>query len=481
MTEGFVTPGLYSLFGEESITNVSNVRDYICDVLPDLQDCITSGATPSGSTPGVRTANSGNADLRPETSELYNVGMSLKLLDGNLVLDVDYTNVEFQGSIENVNVDTHVAFNEPGFLEYVQAQCPGTLVDWDNNQRQGDETLNALTPQAFRDDATGDQLYTSPADLACRQLAASSWVSSAANAGLGERSFGSAALQRGRDGAPLSLAYVEAPWAAQGAQNAETIIYGVRYGFELPDNGIINWATDWMGEDKGQFMLTGSMTQFLSQSLQKFRSFGCDASMRNSGGFCNNDSVFAGIEVDGVGNRNSQYFSPPGMELYSRLPPTPEFRVNASLRWFKGPHVAQLAVRWHDSVTNINVAWNEMVERERADPRAVMPSWTYSGIGDEEHGYPHFTEYQGGLDQDESSRCAYQPWPVCKLDAEAYFDVSYSYTATDILGLSSIRLNASIRNVFDNYPKPITQFSGHEPYLDNIMGRMYLLRINFGL
>ena len=477
MTEGFVTPGLYSLFGEESITTVASVRDYVCDVLPDLQDCIAVSAEKSGSTPGVRTANAGNAQLDPETSELYNVGFSLKLLDGNLVLDVDYTNVEFQGSIENVDVGTHVAFNETGFIEYVQAQCPGTLVDWDNNQRQSDETLNALSAQQFRDDATGDQLYTSAADLACRQAAASSWIATGANAGLGERPFGSAALERGRDGAPLALSYVEAPWAAQGAQEAETIIYGLRYGFELPDN---EW-TDWLGEDKGQFMLSGSMTQFLTQSLQKFRSFGCDAANRNSGGFCNNDSVFAGITVDGVGNRNSQYFSPPGMELYSRMPPTPEFRVNASLRWFRGPHVAQLAVRWHDSVTNINVAWDEMVEREKADPRTVIPSWTYAGIGDEEHGYPHYTEYQGGTEQPESERCAYQPWPVCKLDSEAYWDVSYSYTTTDIFGLSSIRLNASIRNVFDNYPQAITQFSGHEPYLDNIMGRMYLLRINFGL
>ena len=218
----------------------------------------------------------------------------MKLLDGNLVLDVDYTNVEFQGSIENVDVGTHVAFNETGFIEYVQAQCPGTLVDWDNNQRQSDETLNALSAQQFRDDATGDQLYTSAADLACRQAAASSWIATGANAGLGERPFGSAALERGRDGAPLALSYVEAPWAAQGAQEAETIIYGLRYGFELPDN---EW-TDWLGEDKGQFMLSGSMTQFLTQSLQKFRSFGCDAANRNSGGFCNNDSVFAGITVD---------------------------------------------------------------------------------------------------------------------------------------------------------------------------------------
>ena len=235
--------------------------------------------------------------------------------------------------------------------------------------------------------------------------------------------------------------------------------------------------------------MTFSATQFLTQSLTKFKSFGCDDASRNVGGFCNNDHIYAGITVDGVGNRNSQYFSPPGMELYSDLPPTPEWRANASLRWFRGAHTAQLMVRWHDSVTNINVAWDALKEREAQDYRDVILPWHWRNIADTAS-YPHYTPFHGFTEvtvgdktkyipnEPQSERCAYQPWPVCKLDSRHYWDVAYTYRRPDVLGLSAITVNAAIRNVFDTYPDPITQFAGHEAYLDNIMGRSFLVRLN---
>ena len=279
----------------------------------------------------------------------------MKFLDGDLVFDIDYTSVEFRGQIEQTTPADQVSLNENGFTAYVQNACPGTIVDWDNERKHGDPDLAALTQEQFRTSS-----YTSPQDLACRRNAALSWLQSGANAGSGELSFAGGALERGRDGSPLLLRYVEGAWTAQGSREAETVIYGVRYGFELPDN---RW-TNWIGEDKGAFLFTLSATQFLTQSLTKFKSFGCDAAGRNEGGFCIRDHVLAGITADGVGNRNSQYFSPPNMHLMSDLPPTPEFRAQASLRWFNGPHTAQLMVRWHDSVTNVNVAWDAMKERE---------------------------------------------------------------------------------------------------------------------
>ena len=47
---------------------------------------------------------------------------------------------------------------------------------------------------------------------------------------------------------------------------------------------------------------------------------------------------YAGIRVDGVGNRNIPGAQPggSGTGLYGPLPPTPEYRVNTSLRWFRG-------------------------------------------------------------------------------------------------------------------------------------------------
>ena len=492
VTQGFVTPGLYALFGDAEITSLAGVRDYVCDYLPDIQDCIDSGAGKGGATPNVRVANAGSPNLDPETSDLYNLGFSLKFLDGDFVLDVDYTSVEFRGSIEELDAGTHVGLNENGFTAYVEAACPGTLVDWDNDRKHGNPELSQLTQEEFR---TSE--FTSPQDLECRRNAALSWLATGANAGAGERAFSGAALERGReidgaDGAytsPITLRYVESPWTAQGSREAETVIYGIRYGFELPES---RW-TNWLGEDTGAFMFTLSATQFLTQSVTKFKSFGCDDSGRNEGGFCINDHVLAGITVDGVGNRNSQYFSPPNMHLYSDLPPTPEWRAQAGLRWFRGAHTAQVVVRWHDRVTNVNIGWDAQKERERLDPRTVIPSWTWDTGG--RSSYPHHVPYRGyeevtvpGTDivkripnEQQSQRCAFQPWPVCEIDSRHYWDIAYTYRRPDVLGLQALTVNVAIRNVFDTYPDPITQFSAHEPYLDNILGRNLLLRLNLTL
>jgi hypothetical protein len=494
ITQGFVTPGLYALFGAGGttiggaaggITTVGTVRDYVCDYLPDLQDCIDAGASLGGGVPNVESRAGSSPDLDPETSDLYNVGFSLKFLDGDLVFDIDYTSVEFRGQIEQTSPADQVSLNENGFTAYVQNACPGTIVDWDNERKHGDPDLAALTQEQFRTSS-----YTNPQDLACRRNAALSWLQSGANAGSGELSFAGGALERGRDGSPLLLRYVEGAWTAQGSREAETVIYGVRYGFELPDN---RW-TNWIGEDKGAFLFTLSATQFLTQSLTKFKSFGCDAAGRNEGGFCVRDHVLAGITADGVGNRNSQYFSPPNMHLMSDLPPTPEFRAQASLRWFNGPHTAQLMVRWHDSVTNVNVAWDAMKEREAQDPRTVIASWTWD-TGGGRASYPHHVPFRGSTEvtvpgtdivkqipnERQSQRCAFQPWPVCKIDSRHYWDLTYSYRRPDVLGFSSVLVNVGMRNIFDTYPDPITQFSAHEPYLDNIMGRSILVRLNVSM
>ena len=82
ITQGFVTPGLYALFGDAGIETVGTVRDYVCDYLPDIQDCIDAGASKGGGTPNVRTRSGSSPDLDPETSDLYNLGFSLKFLDG---------------------------------------------------------------------------------------------------------------------------------------------------------------------------------------------------------------------------------------------------------------------------------------------------------------------------------------------------------------------------------------------------------------
>ena len=78
--------------------------------------------------------------------------------------------------------------------------------------------------------------------------------------------------------------------------------------------------------------------------------------------------------MDGVGNRNAvAYWA--GSDLATPLPPTPEYRVNLGLRWFSGPHTAQLGVRWHDSLTDVSAAYDEITEWTKC---RLRPDGTYS-------------------------------------------------------------------------------------------------------
>ena len=485
-TEGFVPPSLRAQFGEASVTSIANVGDYICENMPDLQDCIDGGA--SASQPGVRVRNAGNPALAGETSELYNLGLSLRFLDGNLALDADYTHVEFRGMADLLSATQHVAFNANGFADFVLSGCPGTILNWQTP---------SLNPEGLTAEEWQASEFTSPADQACRRDAAIAWIETGANNGIGERPYGDATLIRGRDvqskfsfpggglapggvefgetyNSPILLDTVDEPWSAQGLRKVETITYGARYHFRLPE---ITW-TERIG---GDFTLSADVTQFLTQEVTVFKSFGCVAEDRNDGGFCNIDSLYADLAVDGVGNRNS-LLGVPGSGLFYVLPPTPEFRVNANLRWQKGPHTAQLAVRWHDSVSVVNAAWDEMIARDEVDPRDVLPDWTHNlGSARGPTYLPAVTDASDIAERDRCSHSGAQGWPICKIDSRAYWDVAYNYQATDLFGISRVSVNVTIRNVFDEFPDAIAEASGHDVYLDDIMGRTMLVRLNLGL
>lgn len=433
LTEGFVTPGLFSLFGEPGrFSGTETVSDYICDFLPELQDC--DAASKGGGVPGVRVAATPNSTLGAEESDLWNAGFTLRLLEGNLVVDVDYTHVEFNGRVEQIGAGVNVRTNGIGFEDHLEAQCPGTVADWDNALKPGaDPALVALTNQEYRD-------LVGPAELDCRLNAALNWVSDT------ERGIGLSVLERGLSPNGLTLSEVENPWVKQGEATTETVIYALNYRFDGDQ-------IPWIGGDYGSFSLNLSATQMLESSLQRFTSIGCDTP--GDDGLCPGDNPLAGIRVDGVGNRNATSFAGPGESLYAPLAPTPEWRINVGLRWLYGNHTAQLSGRWHDSITNLNVAWDEQRARGLlSDSKAAIP---------------------------ERQRCSLQPSQVCNTDAEAYWDVSYTYDWPDFMGLGSLNLNVAVRNVFDNLPKPQTMPAGYEAYLDNIMGRFLYTRLSVNL
>ena len=173
---------------------------------------------------------------------------------------------------------------------------------------------------------------------------------------------------------------------------------------------------------------------------------------------------YGGIRVDGVGNRNNGVHYVRALnEVYWSVPATPEWRVNANLRWFYGDHIAQFGVRWHSKLQDVMASWDEV----SAAGNDLTGIWV-NGQRDQSQ----LREDQVCVDQDRN------PW--CGIDAKAYFDASYTYTKPDIFGLGFVSLNLAMRNLFDANPRPMPSGVGYDTYVDNIMGRIGFMRLTVG-
>ncbi len=436
LTEGFVLPSTYALFQVGEARVRGTLGDYICNNMPELEAC--ARAADGGAVSGVLLANAANPILGPETSDLWNAGMSLQFLDGDLTFDVDYTNVEFQGRPERIGHGTNLSSAGGGFVEFAQSRCPGTLLDYDN--RQSFEATNVGEFVA----------NTSAEELECRRQAAIAWV--ARETGIA----GASIVRGGIDG--LELEEVGSPWLRQGSQETETLIYAARYRFDAAEIPFI-------GGDYGSFELGMSATQMLKLSLCRYADsdgvpgWNEDGSRNPDDG----DHQYAGICVDGVGNRNNGiHYIGQISDLVEVLPATPEWRVTMNLRWFYGNHVAQLNVRWHDEVNDTLASWDPVVDAGRS----------VSGI------WVNGRQDQGDLTGDDV--CADQDRnPHCRIDSRHYWDVSYTYRRPDVLGFGYVSANLAMRNIFNTKPDAMPSGVGYDAYLDNIMGRMAYLRFTF--
>ncbi|MDE0423162.1 MAG: TonB-dependent receptor [Gammaproteobacteria bacterium] len=439
LTQGFVLPGMFQLFQTTSNPNSrSTVRDYICDLMPELPDC---GGASGGAITNVLTPSTRNASLGAEESDLWNAGVSLRFMDGDLSFDVDYTTVEFEGRVERLGAGANVNHNEIEFRPFMQAACPNSLLNYDNVSALGpDATM--ITPAEFLMNGSPDWEGTVEQELQCRRQAAIDWVANH------ERGLGGAVLVRGPGpGAETdNIRLLEAgnPWLNQGSQITDTIIYAGRFRFDSDEIPFI-------GGDYGTFETRLSATQMLELSLLRYA--------EGSG------HRFEAIRVDGVGNRNNANWSAGvlGGELFWPLPPTPEWRVNLGLRWLYANHTMQLSVRWHDSLTDISASWDEIEDI----PGAIDRGGTHNGrpIAD-------WTESDSCTDQDRN--------PYCKIDSRHYWDISYTYNRPDFMGFGYVSLNVAMRNLFDTYPDPMPTGVGHETYVDNIMGRIGFARLTLG-
>ncbi len=428
LTQGFVLPGMFQLFQTTQNPNsFGTVRDYLCDLMPELSDC--SDVPQGGGVPNVLLPETRNSALGAEESDLWNAGFSLRFLEGDLSFDVDYTTVDFSGRVERLGAGSNVNVNEISFRPFVEARCPGTLLNYDSVSALA-VGAELITPGEFIQTGSPNYSGSVEEELACRLAAAQAYVATE------EMGIGGAVLVRGGDGG-LRLLEVGNPWLNQGSQTTTTLIYAGRYSFEVGDYG--------------SFELNLSATQMREMSLTRYSA---DSGHR-----------FAAIKVDGVGNRNNANWSGGvhGGDLFWPLPPTPEWRVDMSLRWFRDNHVAQMRVRWHDELTDVSAAFDEV----RDIPGAIDFNGTHNGrpIADWE-------ERDSCSDQDRN--------PYCNIDSRAYWDASYTYTRPDTLGLGYVAVNMAVRNIFNSNPDPIPSGVGHETYVDNIMGRIGFMRITLG-
>lgn len=455
LTEGFVTPGLYALFGEPGQyggqrtggstggSQLQSVGDYVCDELPELvssEDCFQAGT--GANAQQVIVIPNANQELGAEYSDLWNAGISFRLFEGSLVMDVDYSTVRFNGKAEQLDATNHVNSNRIGFEDFMLSRCPGTVLDWDNASEVTEETHpdffvpNPGQEQGRRINA-GEYIEMFPEDAACRLSAVKEWITSAANDGVGEKGFGSARILRGGGENGLGLTEVDRPWVEQGEQETDTLIYALYYSFDAQDIPFI-------GGDYGSFGINVSATQMLKMANTLWKQ--------------GSAHPLAGITVDGVGYRNQDgsLNDGTGSDIFAALPPTPEWRVSLGLRWFKDNHILQLSGNWHDEIEDVNPAWE--VYRER-----------------------------GLLSQGQQDRyplgvqpCAHeQTNRACQIDSNHYWNLSYSYSVPDLFSFSEVHMNFAIRNLFDTFPDPHNRATGHEPYLDNIMGRQGYMSLTF--
>ena len=428
VTEGFVPPGSYQLFASAPGDIVfSTQADYICDAMPELASCAGSLGQ-GGGIPGVAVReNASNRGLNAETSDLWNAGISLQLFDGDLVLDADYTNVVFNGRVERMGPGVILGQNAGPFETFAVNACPGTLINYDNED-EGNLSVSQFLEQ------------TSAAELQCRAQAAANFIAQA------EQGLGGANIIRDASG---RLTGVDDGWLNQGESTVRSVIYNMRYRFDASDIPFVNLDDRW-----GTFEARVSATQMLEMSLQRYNA--------NSG------HPFAGIRVDGLGNRNSAAFWRPYNALFSPLPPTPEWRVNASLRWFKDNHSLHFGMRYHGPITDVIASWDEIVNRFGPAHSATNPHLEH------DHGMhtANWTEDDACTDQDRN--------PYCRIESRAYFDASYTYRRPDVLGFGYVAANIAMRNIFDSNPNAFPSGVGYESYLDSIMGRQLYLRLTVG-
>ncbi|MEX1237195.1 MAG: TonB-dependent receptor, partial [Pseudomonadales bacterium] len=136
-SEGFVTPAQSSVVGTQRDAD-RTTRDPTCRVLENNYGIVLdaangfpgSGCTyeAGGQTLGEELIDvvGANPDLGPQTSEATSFGVSFRLLDGDLDVDLNYIDIEFLDEIRTILIRDRIPIEQSAFNDGLIGECGST-------------------------------------------------------------------------------------------------------------------------------------------------------------------------------------------------------------------------------------------------------------------------------------------------------------------------------------------------------------------
>lgn len=148
-SEGFVTPGKTQVVGTQRQADRS-AQDPTCQILENSYDIIlnaengfpnsgctyetTTGTGPDGNPTTVFSVVGedmvdvigANPDLGPQTSNATSFGVSFRMLQGDLSVDLNYIDIEFLGEIRDILVRDRIPIEQEQFDRLLTAECGGS-------------------------------------------------------------------------------------------------------------------------------------------------------------------------------------------------------------------------------------------------------------------------------------------------------------------------------------------------------------------
>ncbi len=362
-SEGFVTPNQNQVVGTQRQADRA-AQDPTCQVLETAYNIVldadtgypNSGCTYDLGAGGDKTVVGeeaidfigANPGLGPQTSRATSAGVSFRLLQGDLSIDLNYIDIEFLGEIRDILIRDRVPIEQERFNLALVADCG-----------------NAPTAD-------------------CANTFRQSWITTA---GLETDAF-----VRGSQYGPI----IEHYGGPANTTGRFVTAYDVQTRYRFSANQLPVIGGNW-----GAFVATLNAT--FNEKFQYHNS--ADAPLR-----------------EGAGDRND----------CCQRQPMPKIRMNGSLAYMYGDHVARLAFTWHDEVDDLTVA-------------GAIP----------------FSNKDG------------------KIESQAVFSLYYQYALNWRPSSAPLLASVSVSNLFGSRPKALVDSSGFDPILsgNSALGRMVTFRI----